>query len=436
MKFLHTSDWHIGRTFHGHSTIENLRSVLRALVDVVRERKIDVVLVAGDVFDSSTPSADFISVLTDALRSIREAGAQVVMTSGNHDSIARLGYLSEFTGLAGIHIVTRPDQHDQPITIPDEHGPVHFYGIPYLEPALIRHRYPDAVLRTHEQVLGFVMARIRSDLAARGGRSVVLSHCFAVGIAPTEDSVGDVERDITSGGLDLVPLQVFDGPDYVALGHIHGRSQLSERVRYSGAPLHYSFSETGKPRGGWLVEFGPEGLGDARQSVTWVDFPIPRALSTLTGPIDELLTDAAHADVESAWVSAVLTDQVRPMDAMRRLQERFAWCVSVEHRPSVVAEASQETYAQRVNSKTDPEIVAGFLEHVRNGVGPTEFERSLLADVITAANSDPEMAAVGADAGDGADAPAASSPAASSVAAPSTAPSTAADSLGGEGRAA
>jgi exonuclease SbcD len=403
MKILHTSDWHIGRTFHGHSTIENLRTVLGALVESVREHEVDVVVVAGDIFDSSTPSAEFITVLTDALGAIRAAGAQVMMTSGNHDSIARLGYLSEFTGLAGIHIITRHDQHDQPVTVTDEHGPVHFYGIPYLEPALIRHHYPDAVLRTHEQVLGFVMDRIRADLAERGGRSVVLSHCFAVGLTAdaadaaersVTDAASDVERDITSGGLDLVPLQVFDGPDYVALGHIHGRSQLSERVRYSGAPLHYSFSEANKPRGGWLVELGSEGLGDAAQSVSWVELPVPRQLRILTGTIDDLLTDAAYADAEGAWVSAILTDQARPMDSMRRLQARFPWCVTLEHRPSVVAEASANTYAQRVNKKSDHEIVAGFLELVRNGVGPTEYERLLVSEAITAATADAEVTVV------------------------------------------
>jgi exonuclease SbcD len=396
MKILHTSDWHIGRTFHGHSTVENLRTVLGALVDVVRERQVDVVIVAGDIFDSATPAAEYITVLTDALGSLRAAGAQVVLTSGNHDSIARLGYLSEFTSLAGIHIVTRHDQHDRPITLADEHGPVHFYGIPYLEPALIRHHYPDARLRTHEQVLDFVMQRIRADLAARGGRSVVISHCFAVGLAAgRSESASDVERDITSGGLDLVPLHVFDGPDYVALGHIHGRSQLSPRVRYSGAPLHYSFSEAGKPRGGWLVELGADGLGQAAdERISWVDLPVPRPLSTITGTIEDLLTDVAHAESENAWIAAILTDQARPMDAMRRLQERFPWCVTVEHQPSFVAESATTSYADRVNKKSDHEIVAGFLEHVRNGVGPTDVERFLLAEAITAATSEAEATVV------------------------------------------
>jgi exonuclease SbcD len=374
MRILHTSDWHIGRTFHGHSTIENLRTVLAALAAEVRERSVDVVVVAGDIFDSATPSAEAYTVLEAAVVALREAGASVLLTSGNHDSATRLGFMSRFSGLAGVHVITRQEQHDSPVTISDESGPVHFYGIPYLEPSLLRHHYPNVPLKNHEQVLGFVMDRIRADLSERGGRSVVLSHCFAVGVEQS-----DVERDITSGGIDYVPLSIFDGPDYVALGHIHGRSTLSERVRYSGAPLHYSFSEASKQRGGWLVDLDADGLS----SVEWVDLPVPRPLSVLTGTLDDILADAAHVSVEGHWLSVVLTDQVRPLDGMRKLQSRFAHCVTLEHRPEITATSTETTYAERVRARTDTEIVSGFLEFVRNGVGPTELESDILTSVLT-----------------------------------------------------
>jgi exonuclease SbcD len=385
MRILHTSDWHIGRTFHGHATLERLRTVLSALVDTVREREVDVVVVAGDVFDSSMPSTECFSVLSTALRELRGAGAQIVMTSGNHDSATRLGFQSEWLGLAGIHIVTGHDQYLSPITIDDAHGPVDFYGIPYLEPSMFRSRHPEASLRTHEQVLGFAMEGIRADAAARAAhdgaarRSIVVSHCFASDVAAQQQAT-DVERDITAGGVNLVPASVFDGPDYVALGHIHGRTTLTERVRYSGAPLHYSFGEAGKPRGGWLVELGAGGL----ESVEWVDLPVPRRLTILTGPLDSLLGDEAHTHHEGDWVSAVLTDRVRPLDAMRRLQQRFHWCAHLEFRPDVSAAPSEVTYRQRIEKKTDEEIVAGFLELVRNGVGPSDIERALIADVVAA----------------------------------------------------
>jgi len=382
MRILHTSDWHIGRSFHGHSTLAHLAVVLDALVEIVRSERVDVVAVAGDIFDSATPAAENYDVLTSALRDIRAAGAVVVMTSGNHDSATRLGFNAGFTGLAGIHIVTRHELHDQPIVLTDEHGPVNFYALPYLEPALIRHAYPDETLRTHEQTLGFVMNRVRAHLAAHPARSVVLSHAFIADVAASDASDKETERDISAGGLDLVPLSVFDGPDYIALGHIHGRAELSARARYSGAPLHYSFSEAGKPRGGWLVDLDANGLGE----VHWIDLPIPRALTVLTGTLDNLLMDVAHSEFEQHWISAVLTDQVRPMDAMRRLQERFPHAATLEFRPDVSAAERTTSYRERVASRTDAEVVAGFLELVRNGVGPSDAERELIADVIAEAS--------------------------------------------------
>jgi exonuclease SbcD len=377
MKILHTSDWHIGRTFHGHPTLEPLRAVLTGLVDAVRERDIDVVAVAGDIFDSSMPSAESFAVLSSALRDIREAGAQVVMTSGNHDSATRLGFQSEWATLSGIHIITRPDQYLEPVVIDDEYGPVAFYGIPYLEPSMFRHRHPGSDLRTHEQVLSFAMQAVRADAAARDSRSVVLAHCFVSNVAASDEAT-DVERDITSGGLNLVPVSVFDGPDYVALGHIHGRAVLGDRVRYSGAPLHYSFGEAGKPRGCWLVELDAGGV----DTVEWLDLPVPRRLVVLTGELDDLVDSPAYAQHENDWVDAILTDRARPMDAMRRLQDRFPFCAHLDYRPAVTSERSTESYRQRVEQKTDDQIVAGFLELVRNGVGPTAVEAALIHEVV------------------------------------------------------
>lgn len=375
MRILHTSDWHIGRSFHGHSTLEALRGVLEAMTAQVREHEVDVVIVAGDVFDSAVPAAACYTLLSDALRELSDAGAHVIVTSGNHDSAARLGFQS---GLLrdGIHVVTDPLSIGTPITIADAHGPVHFYGIPYLEPALVRHLWDDVEVRTQAQAITHAMQVVRADAADREGRSVAISHCFAAGVAATPG----VERDIQQGGLDVVPLGTFDGPDYVALGHIHGRAQLSERVRYAGAPLHYSFGEADKPRGSWLVELDADGLAD----VEWLPLPVPRPLARIEGPLDELLRDPRFADVESAWVSARYTDAAPQRDPMRRLQERFPFCATVAHAPSIVREADGLTYAARVRaSRDDHELIDAFLAHVRNGVGASEVESAIIRDVVS-----------------------------------------------------
>lgn len=392
MRLLHTSDWHIGRTFHGHSTLEALRGVLGALVGVVRERAVDVVLVAGDVFDSATPSGEAFALLTEALRGIRAAGASVVLTSGNHDAPARLGFQSEFAAFGGVHVLARPEALAQPVVFGGgadagdagavnigtvNIGAINIYGIPYLAPALVQHLWPETVLRTQREAMAHAMELVRADAAARGGRSVVLAHTFAAGGASES---AESERDISAGGVDVVPLSTFDGVDYTALGHIHGRATLAPTVRYSGAPLHYSFSEAGKARGAWLVELN----GEAPASVEWVDLPIPRPLAVLTGTLGELLTDAALARHESSWVRAVLTDQSRPLDAMRALQTRFPRCAELVFRPAVTVEDGAGSYTERVVGKRDPELIAGFLEHVRNGEGPSADEAALIEAFVAA----------------------------------------------------
>lgn len=374
MRILHTSDWHIGRSFHGHSTLDALGSVLEALVTQVREHAVDVVIVAGDVFDSAAPSAACYPVLSSTLAALADAGARVVVTSGNHDSAARLGFQSALLRKE-ITVVTDPRSVGTPVTVDDEHGPVHIYGIPYLEPAIVRHLWDGVELRSQAQTMQHALDLVRADLGERGGRSVVAAHCFAAGV----DATPGVEREIRQGGLDVVPLPAFDGPDYVALGHIHGRQQLSDRVRYAGAPVHYSFGEAGKPRGSWLVDLDAEGLAD----VTWLDLPVPRPLVTLRARLDELLTDESFAGHDEHWVRAEYTDATPQPDPMRRLQARFPWCATVAHVPAETRADDGVGYARRVRAaRDDAEVIDAFLAHVREGEGATEAERSLIREVL------------------------------------------------------
>ncbi|MFG6503269.1 exonuclease SbcCD subunit D [Microbacterium sp. P05] len=376
MRILHTSDWHIGRSFHGHATLDALSGVLDALVAQVREHEVDVVVLAGDVFDSAAPAASCYGVLTDTLLALSDTGAQVIVTSGNHDSAARLGFQSALLR-AGITVITDPGSVGTPVTIADSHGPVHFYGIPYLEPAIVRHRWEGVELRSQAQTMSHAMGLVRDDLARRGGRSVVAAHCFAAGVEATPG----VEREIRQGSLDVVPLSSFDGPDYVALGHIHGRQQLSPRVRYAGAPLHYSFSEGDKPRGSWLVALDADGL----EAVTWLELPVPRRLVTLRGPLEQLLEDPAYAADEDAWVSVQYTDPTPQLDPMRRLQRRFPYCATVVHLPAMRNTADQRDYADRVRlARNDAELFDAFLAHVRAGEGASEQENDLIREVVDA----------------------------------------------------
>lgn len=381
MRILHTSDWHIGRTFHGSSTMAALAEVFDALVAQVCENDVDVVLVAGDVFDSSTPAGPAYTLLGDTLAALHDTGTQVIVTSGNHDSAARLGFQAQLLR-EGIHVITDPRGVGAPVTIDDADGPVHFFGIPYLEPAIVRQHWASAVegvapapLRTQAQTMAHAMELVRAGMAAHSGRSVAIAHCFAAGV----DATVGLEREVRQGGLDVVPLEVFDGPDYVALGHIHGRQALSERVRYAGAPLHYSFGEQHKERGSWLVDLDADGLA----AVEWLALPVPRRLVTLTGTLDEILSSenvATHAD---DWVCAVYTDALPQAEPMRRLRERFPHCAMVQHAPIATDASEERSYAARLRTAvTDTERIEAFLEHVRAGQGPTERESELIREVL------------------------------------------------------
>lgn len=375
MRFLHTSDWHIGRTFHRTPTLESLDLVFDAMVALVQEHQVDVVVAAGDIFDSSTPSAEAVRLLDSVLLRLSDTGVRVVLSGGNHDSPARLGAKAAFAHKAGIHVVTDTAHIGSPISLADEHGEVHFYGIPYIEPALQRHIWTDAeAMRSQKDALGYALNLVRTDWQHRGGRAVVLAHTFAQG-ADSESC--DSERDIV-GGVDKVPVEFFTDFTYAALGHIHGRAELAANVRYCGAPLHYSFSEANKPRGGWLVDLNAEGL----ESAAWVDFPIPRPLSIITGTLDDLLADETHIGLEEHWISATITDPVRPMNSLRRLQERFPHAVELTFAPSHVHDDGALTYAERVRAKTDVEVFDIFLAAVRNGEAATEQEGELIREVV------------------------------------------------------
>ncbi|MGW4848858.1 exonuclease SbcCD subunit D [Nocardia brasiliensis] len=378
MRMLHTSDWHIGRTFHGVDLLADQARALTAIAELVAEESVDVVVLPGDVYDRSIPGADAIAVCNRGFEAIRAAGAVIVATSGNHDSPARLGAGASFAAAGGLHLRTTVADADRPVLLDDAHGPVAFYGIPYLEPEITRAELGVPQARSHADILDAAMARIRADLARRPGtRAVVLAHAFVVGGEATGS-----ERSISVGGVETVPMSAFDGIDYVALGHLHSPQTLSESVRYCGSPLPYSFAESSHRKAVWLVDLDAAGLGEVRRH----DLPVVRGLSKLTGTLEDLLTDVRHDAATADYVSAVLTDSARPVDAMRKLRERFPHAVHVEW---VRPEGNPELrYRERVHGRRDTEVAQTFLTDVRGA--PSAGEMAWLERALAAAVAEPD----------------------------------------------
>jgi exonuclease SbcD len=375
MRVLHTSDWHVGRMFHGRDLLADQESVLGGLADLVVDQRVDVVVVAGDLYDRAVPAGESVAACTRILSRIRQAGAELVVIPGNHDSAARLGAFGEFAAAGGLHLRTRIADVGRPVLLDDAHGLVAFYGIPYLEPELARHALGVPTARGHQGVLTEAMNRVRADLVGRPGmRSVVLSHSFVTGGERSES-----ERSIAIGGVELVSGSVFDGVDYVALGHLHGPQELAPQLRYSGSPLAYSFSEAHHHKSVWLVELDADGLAEVRR----VELPVPRRLATLRGELAELLVRPALEELVDNYLFVVLTDRVRPIDAMRRLQQRFPFAVRMEWQPAGGRLGEPLTYPASVHIHDDEEIACRFVADCRDSE-PVDAERALIAEAFAA----------------------------------------------------
>ena len=377
MRILHTSDWHLGRSFHRVGMLEHQAAFVDHLVGVIEAEQVDLVVVAGDIYDRALPHVDAVRLADETFARLAASRAQVVLTSGNHDSAQRLGFGSRLIDAAGVYLRTDASGIGTPVLLADEHGPVAVHGLPYLDPQAL-HESWRLPARSHEAAVAEAMRRVRADLAVRPMRSVVLAHAFVAGGLPSES-----ERDISVGGVSLVASSLFDGISYTALGHLHGRAVLGDALRYSGSPLAYSFSESDHTKGCWLVDLGRDGVDLAE----FVEAPVPRRLARVSGDLETLLTDAALADVEDRWLQVTLTDTARPAHPMERLRARFPHALVLGFAPAGGAVPSLPTAAPQ--GRRDHEVALDFVAELR-GAPASDAESALLLQACDACVDDPE----------------------------------------------
>jgi exonuclease SbcD len=379
VRILHTSDWHLGRSFHGASLHEDQVAFVDWLVSVTADEAADLVVIAGDVYDRAVPPLESVHLWQSALERLSEL-APVLVTSGNHDSPTRLGFAGSLLGRAGVHLRTGIDLIDAPLLVTGRDGvEVAAYGIPYLEPDL--HREALGAERSHTAVLTSAMDRIRADLAARDGlRSIVVAHAFITGSG--EAVVSESERDLRVGGVGDAPASVFAGVDYVALGHLHGAQEVrapgATRMHYSGSPLAFSFSEEAHVKSVTLIDVDTAGVAD----VSIIPVPVGRTLITLRGDLDTLLQDQALRVHAESWVRVVLTDERRPDHAMSRLRDVWPYTVDLDfdaRRPA------NDSHGPALGlASADPVLLAqSFVEHV-TATPPTPEESAALQRSVEA----------------------------------------------------
>lgn len=376
MRFVHTSDWHLGRLFHGLHLTDDQAFVLDQFVDFVADAKPDAVVIAGDVYDRAVPPPEAVALLDEVLsRLALDVGVPVLAIAGNHDSPERLAFGERLLAGRGVHVVGGLEGWPRPVTVDARDGRCDFYLLPYSEPARVRAATGDEDLAGHDDATAHLVAAARA--ARRDDRPAVLvAHAFVAGGEESES-----ERPLAVGGSGAVAASSLDGFDYVALGHLHRPQRVgADTVRYSGSLLKYSFSEATHAKSVTLVEIG------ADRAVTHEQIALAprRDVRVLRGTLSEIL-DGDDAGSRDDYVLAELTDRGALLDPMGRLREVYPNCLHVDRRAFLAEAAAVAGGGERADPRrrTETEMFAAFVREV-TGDELTGDESDAFAEIVDA----------------------------------------------------
>ena len=357
MKFLHTSDWHLGRQFHNVSLLEDQAYVLDQIFDIAVRETVDAVVIAGDVYDRTVPPARAVSLLDSILdRLCRDLALPVIMIPGNHDSPERLGFGARQLSGSGLHIIGSTDAILSPVMLSDAHGQLAFYGIPYLEPVMAR-EYFEVELSGHDETLAYVAERIKTHNQQNGRfRTVVVSHCFLDGGEDCES-----ERPLSVGGADRVSAKFFKTFDYTALGHLHGpQFKLINKIRYSGSILKYSFSEEHHNKSVTIVDMDAKG----KCVIEKIALTPLHDMRSLEGSLKDVLERGQSDPNFEDYVQVRLSDTHAILDIMGKLREVYPNVLHLE-RPGLVLENSEKMASRDRLRKGEMSMFGDFYEQVK-----------------------------------------------------------------------
>ena len=339
MKILHTSDWHLGRQFHNYSLLEDQRHALQQICTIVAEQQVDVVIVAGDIYDRSVPPATAVELLDETINRIcHELQVPMIVIAGNHDSPERLGFGARQLATAGLYVTGGLWQTPQKIVLTGRQGEkVAFYPIPYVDPAMVRNLHAVEVA-THEEAMTHLVGQIHAshDLEIP---AVAIAHCFLAGGVGSES-----ERPLSIGGVEYISPQLFTDFAYAALGHLHGpQFRGAETIRYSGSPLKYSFSEELQKKSVTLIEIAKS----ESVSIEKIAIKPIRNMRTLKGSLEVILA-AGRVDLQrDDYLRIQLTDTHAILDVMNKLREVYPNVLHLE-RPGLQEIRSLQADRQRL----------------------------------------------------------------------------------------
>lgn len=372
MRILHTSDWHIGRQFHNTSLLEDQRNVLDQIIKVAESEAVDVILIAGDIYDRAVPPASAVSLVDTTLNHLCNVlKIPVIMIAGNHDGPERLSFGSRQLSQGNLHITGPLTAKVETVVLEDKYGKVIFYPIPYADPATVRHVFFDEDddkennLRTHDQC----MARIIQEIPEhKNQRSVAISHCFLAGGDACES-----ERPLSVGGAEHVSSKHFKSFNYTALGHLHSQQKRTEdTIRYSGSILKYSFSEEHHKKSITLVDMDEKGDCEIKQ----IELVALHDMRSISGSFDEILTNAKDDPNPEDYLMVDITDKHAILDPMGKLRAVYPNVLHLE-RSGLMSSGHQKLVHRDLLKKGEFSMFKDFFKQVQDQDMSEEQEKVL-----------------------------------------------------------
>ena len=370
MKLIHLSDLHLGKRLNEYSLIEDQRHILERIVEIVDNEMPDGILIAGDVYDRAVPCVEAVSLLDDFLVRLSERNISVFMISGNHDSAERMAFASRLIRQSGVHV--SPVYHGEvtPFTLKDEYGSVNIFMLPFVKPASVR-RFFDTEIDSYTEAVRLAVSRMAIDTA---DRNVLMTHQFVTGALRSES------EELSVGGTDNVDVSVFDGFDYVALGHIHSPQHCSaEHIRYCGTPLKYSFSEVNDEKSVTVVELLEKGT----MTIRTVPLKPLRDMHSIRGSYDELMKQSYYENTpyREDYMRITLTDEEDIPDAVGKLGTVYHRLMVLDYDNARTRNRTVLADLEAPETKSEIELFSDFYEQ-QNGKPMSEEQEQIMLEMI------------------------------------------------------
>ena len=370
MKLIHLSDLHIGKRVNEFSMIEDQKYILKVILNIIDDEKPDGVLIAGDVYDKSVPSAEAVQLLDDFLCRLAERKLPTYIISGNHDSAERLSFGGRLMDMSGIHLSPVYNGKVEPFTLTDEYGKVNIYMLPFVKPVNVRRFFPDSEIESYTDAIKIAVDSMNVD---EKERNIIVTHQFVTGASRSES------EEISVGGSDNVDASVFDAFDYVALGHIHGPQKIGrESVRYCGTPLKYSFSEANHKKSVTVVEMGEKGKIEIRT----VPLVPKHDLREIKGKYEEILLKENYEGTNTEdYIHITLTDEEDIADVMNILRIIYPNIMKLDYDNKRTRSNQAVGKAEGVENKSPLTLFSEFY-YDRNGQTMSEEQTAIKQKLI------------------------------------------------------